>query len=463
MRRACAAALLAGAALAAPAAAAEQVLLAQDFDSVPDGTTIDRLGWRVVDPAGTCRMEVRGKALRVTSLTAKALQGGYAEIPVPLCVRGQLDAEISSDHTVRDGVGLYLGLYNITTFWHEYCGDWRRYFPDPVARRQIGFTQEPVGHRSIVKFAKRKANHYRIIFDQSADRVEYYLNDFADPVYIDGGVPVWGQAEFLGGVLRLGSWGNSGQTLSFTVDNLRLLSFDGAGDAVAATPARDQVMVFNGLSQDRYAVRRALESTGMPAARIRDYHLLHTGAALGVENTFIASRLPAMAATARTATFVFADFPAGPGQVVPDCVQEDILANVRQGARLLMLGGMCSFGRGGYATGPLAAALPVRLAGTWDLAALAPALAIDPPQGPLAALPWAEGPTVSYLHTLAPVADATVALTGGGRPFLVRRALGKGEVVALLGTACGPDAAPAFWRWSGWPALLAELVRPPAP
>lgn len=456
-------AALLGLALAGSAAAAEQVLFAQDFDAVADGTPIDRLGWRVVDPAGTCRMEVRGKALRVTSLPASQLRGGFAEIAVPLCVRGQLEFTASSDQDGRDGVGLYLDLHNLTTFWHEYCGDWRRYSPEPVARRQIGFNQEPVGHRAIAPFAKRKANRYRIVFDKAADRVEYYLNDFTDPVAIDGGVAVWGRAEYLGGVLRLGSWGNLARSYSYTIDDLRLVSLDGAEGAAAPAPARDRILVFNGLAQDRYGVRRALESAGVPAAVLRDYHLLHTGPALGVENTFTASRLPGLDSTASAAAFVLADFPAGPGQVLPEVVLADLLANVRLGARLVVLGGLCAYARGGYGDGPLAAALPVRLAAGPDLAPHAPPLPIEAPAGWLPALPWGAGPTVSYLHALAPKPEASVLLTAGGRPFVVRRALGKGEVVALLGTACGADAAPAFWRWEGWPRLLAELVRPPAP
>lgn len=456
------AALLLLASLLSPhATAAERVLLAQDFDAVADGTTLDKLGWRLVDPGNTCRLVVKDKALRLTSLAAPRLRGGYAEIEVPLCVRGVLEFDVTSDHDDRGGIGLYVDLYNITTFWHEYCGDWRRYFAEPVAKRLIGFNQEPVGHRPLAKFARHKPNHYRIAFDKSLDRVEYYLNDMKDPVYIDGGVPVWGRSEYLGGFLRLGNWGSTANRFDFTIDNLKLTSLDTEGDAPAAEAERDQIMLFSGLSSGRYAIRQALEAGGVPAERIREYLLQNTTPALGVENNFAASRLPGLAATARTATFVLSDFPVAPAQIIPDCVLDDIVANVRKGARLVILGGMYSYARGGYGTSPLVWAVPLKMSTCWDVVAQDPPAPIAPAGDGLPGLDWSGGPTVSYLHTLEPDSGAKVLLTAGGRPFLVSKPLGKGEVLAVLGTAYGVETPAAFWKWSGWPGLVAALVRPP--
>ena len=164
---------------------AETVLYAENFDSLADGATIEQAGWKIGKSDANCTFVVANKSLRISCTYAKALRGGFAEINIPLCRRGMLEFDLLNDHD-KSGIGLFLDLYNITTFWHEYCGDWRRYFPEPVARRLDGFQVEPVGHRRLAPVTKRQWNHYRILFDKDRDRVEYFINDMQDPAFIDG-------------------------------------------------------------------------------------------------------------------------------------------------------------------------------------------------------------------------------------------------------------------------------------
>lgn len=448
--------LLLAALLPAWALAADRVVFTADFDDLADGASIEQAGWRIRDPNRDCRFEVVGKALQITCSTAKDLRGGGAEIDLPLVRRGRLEFDLLNDHD-RKGIGLCLDVFNISVFWHEYCGDWRRYFPEPVSRRIPAFDLEPVGHRRLSAVAKRAWNHYRIVFDKDRDRVEYYCNNLVDPVFIDGGVAVWGRSEYLGGVLRLGNWGVVPDHFTYRIDNIRLTAQE--PDAAGQEVPRDRIVLFSGLSSERYAVKEALLANGVAATRIQEYTLHTQGAALEEKNKLIADRMPGLQTTSRAAAIVLTDFPCAPDAVLPDCVLEDLADNVRQGARLIILGGLLSYAKGGYASSPLARIIPVQMATCWDVQACVPALRIEPaPAGAFASLAWQAAPLVAYRHALEPVADARVLLSAGGRPLLVARSHGKGEVLAFLGTACGAPPGVAFWRWSDWPRLAVQMI-----
>jgi hypothetical protein len=207
---------------------AGKVIFRQDFQECKDETDLKELGWRVEASPRQSTYRVSGGRLQITCFNNK-FNGGYAEIAVPVCRSGilEFDAVNAAEGAVNArGLGLTLDIYNISTFWHDYCADWRRYFPEPTAKRIAGFKVEPVGHRPIAKISKGAWHHYKICFDTDKDIVEYYVDDMIDPAYVDADVPVLGRSEYQGGRLRIGSMGTmNGPVVSF-IDNIVLTSMD---------------------------------------------------------------------------------------------------------------------------------------------------------------------------------------------------------------------------------------------
>ncbi len=396
---------------------------------------------------------------------ALKLRGGYAEIGIPLCRRGVIEFDLKIDHRLR-GIGLFMDFYNVSLFWHDYCNDWRRYFPEPTARRMKNFNVEPVGHRRIGPVRKGVWSHYKICFDTDKDRVEYYRDNMNDPVFIDGTVAVLGRSEYLGGKLRIGNWGVTKGPMKFLIDNIRISSADKASGITGKVP-RESILVFNGLSHNRYNIPAALVKTGIGKERIVNYFLENPKPALTPRNKFFSTALPGLASAAKAKCFVLVDFPFGPDNVIPDYIVKDMLDNVRQGARLVVLGGLCSLGKGEYQDSSLAYYLPVKLKDPWQIRKAdkpLPIVAVAKDyRGYLASKPV---PCVVYYHDLATTREAEVLLGAGDRPLLVSRKLGQGEIVVFLGTTCGTVPAnypqPLFWKWSGWPELARRIVDPPA-
>lgn len=207
---------------------AGKVIFRQDFQGCKDGTNLKELGWRVVAAPDQSVYRVSGGRLQVTCFNNK-FNGGYAEIVVPVCRRGVLEFDVNNavqGALDARGLGLTLDIYNISTFWHDYCADWRRYFPEPTSKRITGFKVEPVGHRPIGKIKKGVWHHYKICFDTDKDIVEYYIDDMNDPAYIDADVPVLGRSEYEGGRLRIGSMGTMNGPVVCYIDNILLTSLD---------------------------------------------------------------------------------------------------------------------------------------------------------------------------------------------------------------------------------------------
>jgi len=440
-----------------------EVIYESNFAGVADGTPLDKLGWTVNASPERSRYFIEGGKLRVECFPAAKLRGGYAELDVPLCAKGVLEFDLNPDSdSSKPGIALFMDLYNMTFFWHDYCKDWRRYFPEPVAKRGKEFDVEPVGHRRISEVAKGKGCHYKICFDKDNDRVEYYKDNMEDPAFIDGGVAVWGRDEYLGGRLRLGNWGVGGGKVRFLLDNIKLTSLDKKDGRGAAAAPRERILLFNGLSFNRYQLKASLLKNGVPEGAVKEFNILNPRPALTSENSFVSDILPSAQAALRTKCFVLADYPFGPGEVLPDCVVKDILENVRGGARLVVFGGLLSLGKGEYGRSSLAEYLPVKLGSCWDLAKCERPLPLAPVSpDKFKGLDWSAGPMVFYMHNLELAKDARVLLKAGERPLLVSKRVGDGEILVFLGAACGagaPGQTP-FWKWTDWGKLVAAIVK----
>lgn len=439
-----------------------EIIYEERFDSAADGTVLEKLGWTIKSSPEKSSYFIKDGKLRVECFPSPGLQGGYAEIDIPLCRKGVLEFDLNSDSdSSKPGTCLVMDLYNISIFWHDYCKDWRRYFPEPVSKRMKYFHVEPVGHRRISEVVKNKWSHYKIYFDMDKDRVEYYKDNMDDPAFIDGNVPIWGRSEYLGGKLRLGNWGIAAGKVSFLVDNIKLTSLDKESESNSAKTPRDRILLFNGLSFERYNIKQILSKNGVPGNVIKEFNILNPRPALTPKNNFQSDILPSAQTTMSTKCFVMIDYPFGPGEVVPDCVVKDIIENVKEGARLVIFGGLFSLGKGEYGQSILAEYLPVKINTQWDIGKCEKPLPLHTAApGKFTGLEEDAAPFVFYMHNLEITKDANVLLKAGERPLLVSRKVGDGEILVFLGTSCGlrEKGFMPFWEWPGWSKLATQII-----
>ena len=167
---------------------------------------------------------------------------------------------------------------------------------------------------------------------------------------------------------------------------------------------------------------------------------------------------------------------AAPGIVVLSNVDADCLGfdaryhlcrYVQAGGKLLMLGGLTAFGRGGLRGSFLEELVPFRITRTFDLVRLSAPQPITP-GGNLAQLRIDPGVLTGARVKSLWVHDACALRPGartylrcGSRPFAVGWRVGRGSVLCCVGAPLGvpPKGSTGFWQWSGWPSLLANLIR----
>jgi len=449
-------------ALTAPRAwAAGQALFEENFDRCKDGAALSELGWRVVSSEPQSTYTVRSGRLHVRCQRAP-YHGGFAEVAVPVCRRGVLefDANVAIEGAGNaDGIGLTLDLYNISTFWHDYCRDWRRYFPEPVAKRMPGFTVEPVGHKSIGKVEKGQWAHYKVYFDTDKDRVEYYIGNLPDPCYVEGEAPVLGRSEYQGGCLRIGSFGLMKGPVVYALDNLVLRGLDQAEEPGPAQ--RRLALLFQGVSFPQYNLKPALLAAGLKETDLRVYMLDFWRAAPYPENMFKLDQLPGSDSLAGAKAIILVDMPAGPNQILPDFLLRDFAQQVHDGAHLVVLGGLFTLGKGRFQNTVMEKILPVTLDGKWEVRVQKEPLPVVAASAKMAGIvDWSARPAVYGLHQVEVKPEAEVLLKAGDRPLLVRQRLGRGLVTVFLGTTCGEirSGPPALWQWQEWPRLASFLA-----
>ena len=406
----------------------EQTVFQADFRT-PDSLK----AWRAVTYPDGGTFECKDGALTVTHRHAKR-QGGFIEIPVPLIQKGRLDFDVTVPADGH-GIGLTLDIYNLSTFWHDGCKDWRLYFAEPNANRLPYYPIEPVGHHRIATIPKDKTLHYRIRFDEVLDLVEFYVDNMDDPAATRYDVSVFGHAFYQQSLLRLGSFGYAPAVYSTTISNLTLT--EETVDQDNGSRTRNLHLAFDGMTS-----RHQLENL-LPKG-FRRYVWDNPGHNPTNTNTCTYRNLPGFDTIAHAQTIIFNDAPN-----VPVPLQKMMLKAVVDGAKMFFLGGLCTLNKGEFHDTPLGKALPVDVKNQWAMTgSREKALPITPSNG----VTWpysANGPGVCYYYLDLPLLqDAEVLLRASqdGAPLLVRKNIGAGSITVLLATACGPDTPNSFWN-----------------
>lgn len=386
--------------------------------------------WRTVNRQGGAVYTVKNNALNIRHAHFDQNGGSFIEIPLPVVSRGKLefDVIVNPGRAVRsDGVGLTVDFYNISTFWHDACGDWRLYFAEPNARRLPYFNIEPVGHAKIAVIAKQKKLHYCIKFDADADLVEFYVNDMKDPAAARYDVSVLGHAFYQPGVLRIGSFGYAPNSYDTEISNIVLTEI---ADTDNAAGLKDNVLIFEGISSEHYPVTKLL---GIPESDVRRYAWDSPGACPNTVNNYQYFKMPSFDSVSNAKYIIFNDAPN-----VHEALQKKMLAAVKDGAKLLIMGGFFTLHKGGFADSAIGRVLPVVFSNRWSMA--------GDKNTPLE-LAGLKNKAILYYHlNLQKSEDAQVLVSAGGVPVLLQKKYGKGTVTVFTGTIGGNINEKVFWK-----------------
>ena len=155
---------------------------------------------------------------------------------------------------------------------------------------------------------------------------------------------------------------------------------------------------------------------------------------------------------------VLSNMPAG-----PDYANEMVADFARHGGGLLVLGGMKTYGAGGWCDTALAEVVPVTIGTPYDLqrakANVAPGAVGNHPT--TRDVVWPTSARFFWVHQTPPKPGATVALQAGTQPILVVTRCAEGRVAAVLGT-CHGEPAPGqteAWTTRAWTQLVTQTLR----
>lgn len=407
----------------------EKIIFSENFNS-PEALS----KWRISTAADGPQFRIENGALSVEH-RHKPNFGSFIEMRIPLIKKGRIDFDVLIDperKDPRDRIGLTLDIFNISTFWHDSCNDWRMYFPEPEIKRLPYFFIEPVGHKKIAAVPKYKYVHYRIVFDHDADLVEFYVDDLKDPKSARYDVSIMGHAYYQGAFLRIGSYGYTQNSYRTLVDNIVVTEMSERADSIRK---KDEILVFDGLLTTYLPMKRVLKG-----AKFRVYHWDSPVYNVSNTNNYQYMKMPGFQTVKNAKTIIFNDAPN-----VPEALQKKILDSVKEGADLIIFSGLCSLGKGEFKDTPIGRALPVILTDEWAIAGHSEKpIRLDAKPG----LVPKDGAVMYYYWDLKPAEGAEILATAdnGKIPVLIRKKFGKGTVTVLAATVCGPAGKDCFWK-----------------
>jgi hypothetical protein len=129
---------------------------------------------------------------------------------------------------------------------------------------------------------------------------------------------------------------------------------------------------------------------------------------------------------------------------------------VRDGGRLVILGGIATLGQGAMKNTYLEEMLPVTLKGDSEVVPCATPVLLGGKSGK----PYDDRPALFWLHNVTFLPKAEVMAYAGAEPVAAFQAYGKGRVGVFAGTVLGEPAAGerAFWETESWTKLLNRMV-----
>jgi len=431
---------------------AEQVIYQQDFEGIANGTGAGEIGFKVNATPEQSQWTVVNGYLKGL-FHNKPHKGGSISVNIPQVRHGRLDFKAWIGNKNNRDFSLQVRLYRIFTSYKgfgSYRISWNRYTPRFINGEKAGWV------RLKSRIPPDQWHHYRIEFNAGKNIILYYVDDMENPVYIDTRVPIFSQKEPQEGyTLRFGNYGMCSGDVEIRIDDIKLVKIEASG--AEARVRRRNIIVVNGIDYKAYMVNQSLR--GYDAGKVL-YFKMVVGQNLYPRVRTRLEKIITDRQLRKARLFIMVNAPA---VSLESFTREWLLENTKDGLRVLILGGLFSFGKGQYEGTTFEEICPVRIKSKWSVKKFK----VPQPLMPTGKVKfsdkinWQAKPSVLYYHDVKLKAGDEVWLKAGKAPILVVRKLGDGYTAAFLTAPIGKPSGGtlAYWQWNDWPKLLGEITQ----
>ena len=340
-----------------------------------------------------------------SSLGKKVNSGSVYEIELPAVERGALYFEVLPNAAASNSRS-----YNHLSLLIRFNGrlislrpNWWTYY---LAGK---------GNRRLASIPDNKWLNLKIEFDRKAKTISYFYKDMQTPVYAEKNVKFSGPVKF-----QLGNYGLTSGTIINHIRNIRLEKLE-----TAASKTRSGAIVLRGIDFDAYDINGILKKFNIKSKPVFCDVAVKTGVI--VKNNFYLTKSPLFSRT-KPELVIMADFPLN-GTLTEDDIEE-LISEVKNGAKLVILGGMFTLNKGEFKNAAFNKMLPVQLKGPWDIAYNKANFSIQGAKG-----------TVGIYQKCSAVKGAGISLKVGNFPLLVSKKYGSGAVAVYCGVPGGRQSS----------------------
>jgi hypothetical protein len=270
------------------------------------------------------------------------------------------------------------------------------------------------GNRRLAAIPDGKWLKFKIEFDRKAKTISYFYEDMQTPVFVEKEVKFAGPVKF-----QLGNYGLTSGTIINHIRNVRLEKLESA-----AAGKRSGAVVLRGIDFDAYDINGILRKFNIKSKPVFCDVAFKTGVL--IKNEFYLTKSPLFART-KQELIIMADFPFN-GTLTSDDISE-LVAEVRNGAKLIVLGGMFTLNKGVFNNAGFNSILPVQIRKPWDIAYKKENFSVQGMSG-----------AVAIYQKCPAVPGAKIFLKVENSPLLTSKKYGSGIVAVYSGIPGGRQA-----------------------
>lgn len=361
------------------------------------------LDWKKVRKNAADRFVTGNGILEATcsNLGKRVNTGAIYEKQLPAVDRGSLFFEVYPN-AANSSASNYNNLSLLIRFHGRLVslrpGWWTYFFPKK-------------GHRRLASIPSGKWLSFKIDFDKKAKTISYYCTDMNTPVFVEQNVDFSKPLKF-----QFGNYGLTNGTVINKIRNVRLEPLQ-----IAKKQARKGVLILRGIDFDVYDLEGIAKTFGIQEKPLYSDTVVTTG--LLIKNNFSLAKRPAFSRV-RPKLIIMADFPFN-GTLENHEITE-LINEVKDGANLIILGGMFTLNKGEFRHKGFNAILPVKLGGPMDLRYRKDTFSVQGRHG-----------SVAIYQKCKPVPGAKILLKAENAPLLCSVKYGKGTVCVYTGIPGG--------------------------
>ena len=316
-----------------------------------DGTLEDN-GWERVRDQRQDAFSVKGGVVTMVCSPNPYKGACYRRTLGELPAKGVLEYEIRPN--------LPGSAYSNRYYLQVCCGSMMMSF---ASQNVLRYFAKPKANWSCVgkdRLANGEWNRVRVKWDNVRKVIKFYVNDMRIPSCVEENATVdCDEGDPTSFSLRLG---NYGLAEGFQTHQIRNLTVTAGTDETSAKVPRDTALVFRGLCSEYFPIDGWTK--GYPADKVVDFFLEFQNYNYTPKNHSKITAYPDEDLCATANLIILADVPLA-AETLAYSAQENLLAAVKAGARMIVTGGLVGLQRGGDFESPIAKALPVKLESPW--------------------------------------------------------------------------------------------------